>query len=356
MEKKAKEIKLPKVEILPSGNCRVRGTINGNVESFTAKTEEEVITKYLIAKQNEKKEVPEERKKSKTLAEAMDEYIHFREKTKSPSTIRGYYIIRENAFQNLMDKKLSRITRQEWQDAIDADVVAGKSAKTIKNRFDLVKSIMKENGMTPPKLSLPSVAKSRDDTEDFVRFLDDKELEVFCKAIRGTEHELMCYLALNSLRCSEVYGMSWDKINLENGKLVIYGAVVPDRSNKLVHKNENKNGTSKRTIPVLFPRLTELVEEADRTKPITAITPNGFYKWVNRICTQNGLKEVGIHGLRHTGASLCVYKGVKKKAIMHWFGWSTPDTLDKIYSHISARQQDLEAEKVLEFTSGIIEG
>lgn len=359
MAKKSKELKLPKVEILPSGTRRCRATVKvlietpdgpkvvKKVESFTGETEEDCIAAYLAYKRME----PEERAVKveeipKTLAQAMDEYIQAREKTKSPSTIRGYYIIRENAYQQLMGKPLNKITRKEWQDAIDADVVAGKSAKTVKNRFDLVKAVMKDNNMQPPKLSMPSVAKSRDDTENFVRFLDDAELKVFCAAIRGKDMELMCYLALNGLRCSEVYGMTWDKINLKTEKITVSGAVVPDSDNVLVFKDENKNATSKRTVPILYPRLIELVNEADKSKPITNCTPNWFYKWINSTCSEAGLSEVGIHGLRHTGASLCVYQGIKKRVIMQWFGWSVPDTLDKIYTHISNRQIDLEAKKI----------
>lgn len=350
---KKKGLKLPKVEVLPSGTRRCRATISGKVESFSAATEEEVIAMYLLAKQNEKREPKVVKPAVKTLEKAVEDYIAAREYTKSPATIRGYNIIKDNAFQNLMPLQMDKITREQWQEAVNNDVKAGKSAKTIKNRYDLMRAVMQENGITPPKLSMPSVARSKDDTENFVRFLDDKELEVFCKAIRDTDMELMCYLALNGLRCSEVYGMSWDKIDLTNKKITVIGAVVPDSDNKLVHKKENKNATSTRTVPILFPRIIELVEAADRSKPIIEVTPNWFYKWVNKVCDKNGLREVGIHGLRHTGASLCVYKNVKKKAIMHWFGWSVPDTLDKIYSHISLRQRDLEAEKVFEFTKNM---
>ena len=354
MAKKQKEIKLPKVEILPSGNRRVRATINGKVESFTAPTDEEVITMYLVAKQNQEKEKKPKKKEYPTLSDAMRHYIDIHDVPGAESTVRGYMIIYRNAFRELMQKKLDEITKDDLQKCVTEDAQNGLSPKTIKNRIALIRPVFRYYELPFPKLIAPSESKSVEDTEEFVRFLDDEELSRFCKAIRGNEeYELMCYLALNGLRRSELYALTYDSINLKTGKITVSGAVVPDKDNQYIRKDKNKNRTSKRITPILFPRIIELVEAADKTKPITSVVPSTFFRFVNNQCLALGMNEIGIHGLRHTGASLCVYRKVDKRAIMHWFGWSNPETLDKIYSHISARQRSLEAEKVTSFTKDL---
>ena len=45
-----------------------------------------------------------------TLAEAMDKYIASKDGILSPSTVRGYDIIRRNHLQGLMETRLNRIT------------------------------------------------------------------------------------------------------------------------------------------------------------------------------------------------------------------------------------------------------
>ena len=60
-------------------------------------------------------------------------------------------------------------------------------------------------------------------------------------------------------------------------------------------------------------------------------------KWarINRICKKEGLPEVGVHGLRHSFASLAYHLGVPEKIAMEIGGWANSQTMHKIYTHIS---------------------
>ena len=56
---------------------------------------------------------------------------------------------------------------------------------------------------------------------------------------------------------------------------------------------------------------------------------------VNNICKQNGLPLIGVHGLRHSFASLAKHLGMPEKLTMQIGGWSDYQTMHKIYTHIS---------------------
>ena len=339
--------KIPKVEQLPSGSYRIRTMVDGKAESFIASSKQEVITQYLLFQQGVKQK--KQKASSITLGEAIDAYTEARRVSRSPSTIRGYVNIRNHHFQELMDKDIRKISNEEWQDAADRETLNGNSPKTVKNAYALCCAVLSENKVDLPDATLPSVGGSRDDSEGNIRFLDDKEIKVLCKAVKGSRYELPILLGLNGLRCSEILAMSWDKIDVENQYITVRGAVVPDETHKLVEKKQNKNRTSTRTVPIFFPRIIEIVKEADKTQPCCVFYPQNMYEYINRVCKKNNLTEVGVHGLRHSCASLLMIIGIPEKQICDWLGWSTPDTPRKIYYHLSRRQKNELAEKVFKW-------
>lgn len=349
---------IPSIDTLPNGKKRIRKMIKGKKIDVTGDTDEEVLANYLMKKSLLNKEFvvkPKKKAEAITLEQAIDIHIANLAQGGSPSTIRGYEIIKRNAYPLLMKRDIRKITKAEWQKAADDETkVYGYAPKTVKNHYDLCCTVMRENNITPPKLSLPSAEKSEEDVEGNVVFLDDQELIKFCRAIKGSKYELMAYLAMNSLRCSELYGLTWDKINTTTQKITVYGSVVPDKDNKMVRrKDQNKNTSSKRIVPILFPRIIELAEEADKSGSITLCTPNYFYKWIKKKCDEAGVTVVGIHGLRHSGASLCIYKQVPMLQVQRWFGWKDDKMLSKIYFHMSEKQINLEAKKISEFSEQI---
>lgn len=68
------------------------------------------------------------------------------------------------------------------------------------------------------------------------------------------------------------------------------------------------------------------------------MTSNGIYKHINRICAKNGLPEVGIHGLRHSFASLAYKLDMPEKIAMQIGGWANDQTMRKIYTHLAQEQ------------------
>ena len=67
--------------------------------------------------------------------------------------------------------------------------------------------------------------------------------------------KITALLAISSLRRSEIAALDWDSgdIDLKYGWIHVRGAVVPDKDHKLVKKDENKNETSRRDVPIIEP-------------------------------------------------------------------------------------------------------
>ena len=323
-------MKVPTPRKLPSGNWFVRLRLGGEDIGITASTAKE-CTRQAIAK---KAEYLTSNKKSPkcqmTLRAAIDRYIQIRDKTISPSTLRAYRIIQKNRFQSVMDTRLGDIEPDEWQGIVN-DEAALCAPKTLRNAWGLVRSVVEyATGSPPSKVTLPAAAPNQRP------FLTPDEIRIFIPAVAKTQYAVPALLALSSLRLSEICALRWEDIP-KGAKLIrVSGAVVPDENNNLVFKAANKTASSSRTIPVMIPELAEALERDRKPEgPILEMRQNSLRDGIARVCKRNGLPYLGMHGLRHSFASLAYHLQIPERIAAEIGGWSDPGTMHRIYTHIA---------------------
>ena len=319
-----KKIKVPEAEKLPSGSYRCRVMVNGQKKSFTAPTKREAEQDALeykigiLAEENEKPEI--------TIRKAIDEYLTLKSGVLSPASVRGHRIKQRCYLQSIMDIPLSKLSVSAIQHAINTEKC---SPKTIRETWALIRPALKRYGVSYD-VSLPAVQS------DEHAFLSAEEIPVFLKEAEGSKYEIAFLLALHSLRVSEILGLRWENVDLEKQSITVRGATLFDENNKLVNKPTNKNRSSRRTIPIMIPRLLQLLSDAERTSEFVVIAnPNSIRASANKICRKANLPEVGTHGLRHSFCSLAYKLGISEKVTMQLGGWSDYGTMRKIYTHIA---------------------
>lgn len=329
-------MKQPKATQLPSGkwHCRVR--VNGETAYITRDTEKEAVAEAMAIKAGimEAAKHPDR----VTVLQAVNAYIDCRRDTLSPATIRGYCIIRDNRFQTMMHKDIHSVTQEQWQRAVDQEAKR-LSSKTLVNSWRFMSSVICDATGSRITLRTPKVITNQRP------WLDPEQIPVFVEAIKGTSVEIAALMALCSLRCSEFLNIRWKDIDLEKGVMRVNGAAVFDENGKLIHKKTNKNKTSRRTVPLIPPLLEALQSKQHRGEYVVTMTANGIYKHINRVCKAHGLPEVGIHGLRHSFASLAVHLGMPEEIAMKIGGWADIQTMKNIYTHIS--QRDIAAQAAI---------
>lgn len=343
-------MKTPAPRLLPSGHYTLQLRLGGESISITRETASECTreaellkAKYRNGLQNGVKSV-----QNQTLDTLMTNYITSRRKVLSPSTIAGYQVIRKNRFQPYINKTPAQI-KTSWQKLIDAEVEAGISAKTIRNAWGLLSSALDHAGIAPPQVALPPVIRSTRE------WLDADQIKTFIKAMHGNEYEIPALLALHSLRRSEIFGLTWEKIDLKQNLIHVEGSVVQDENSKQIYKETNKTKNSRRTIPIMIPRLKELlnaVPKAKRKGKIYTAPQNYLWREINSVCEANGLPAVGVHGLRHSFASLAVFVGLSPREAMDIGGWDDIGTMTKIYAHISTANRLKNENKIAQFFAG----
>ena len=324
-----KKISVPAPRQLPSGSWRVQLLIDGKRISVTEDSEQACIARAMAIR--EKMLEPVDKSVKPTLTVAIDRYIESRENILSPSTIRGYRNIQKKRFQKLMKRPVNACSERDWQCAINAEAKKC-SAKTVENAWGFVSSVINEEIGEKFSVTLPQVvSKPRE-------YLDSDEIKIFLEYAKGNKYEIPVLLALCSLRVSEIIALTWDQIDLKKQLIYVEGAIVPDENNKYVEKAENKNESSRRTVPIMIPQLYTALQQADKkSKFVAPYHPKTILNAVNRICKEAGLPNVGTHGLRHSFASLAYHLRVPEKIAMQIGGWADDETMRKIYIHISKK-------------------
>ena len=319
-------MKIPKIRQLPSGAwfCQLR--LDGQSISITDDDPDVVTAKAYAYKAG----VLKARKSTEdiTVGEALTKYINLRNNVVSPSTLRGYITIKNNRFLSLQHRKLSTLSLNTIQRAIN-DEATFCSPKTLRNAYMLISSAIAEAGGERYDVRLPQAPPKQK------LYLTPKQIPILLNAAKGQKYEIPILLGLWSCRRSEIFGLLWDDVNLNKRTIRICRAIVSDKNHKFIEKPMPKNKSSVRTIPICDQLYDALIAVEDKTGRVVKAYPNSLYHAVNRICKKEGLPQIGTHGLRHSFASLAYHLGLPAKTAMRIGGWSTDDVMLRIYTHIS---------------------
>lgn len=280
-----------------------------------------------------------------TLAEAMDKYIASKDGILSPSTIRGYDIIRKNHLKGLMGLRLNRLTPALIQEAINQEAkpytdkqgrTRTPSPKTVRNIHGLLSAVLAEYC---PGLRLNTTLPQKKVTEQSI--LEPEEIAVLLRAVEGTEMEIPVLLAVwLCMRSSEITGLTWDCVDFQRGTVTVRQARVRNAQNEWVEKGTKTTGST-RTINApayILEKLAAAHAEAS-TDHVVNIRGNCLYQRLKTILRKNGLPDIRFHDLRHTAASVMLLLNIPDKYAQRRGGWSTPSTMKAVYQHTMAAKR-----------------
>lgn len=326
---------MAKAKKLPSGSWRVlvyTGTdANGKrqYKSFTASTKREA--EYLAAEFTAKRKAPVS--SDMKLAEAYRKYIEIKINTISPTTAREYQHAASRDFPELMQLRLSQITQEKVQSAVNA-MAAAHSPKSVRNAHGLLSAILR---MYAPDIRLSTRLPQTKRAEIHVPV--GQEIETLIRSIAGTELEKAVLLAaFGSLRRSECCALL--RSDIDGDTITVSKAMVWTSNCEWVIK-QPKSTAGYRSLKLpkfVIERIT--VGESDR---IVNLVPTTVTNYFHKAVIAAGLPHMRFHDLRHYQASVLHAMGVPDKYIMERGGWRTDSTLKNIYQHtMSDRRKAIE--------------
>lgn len=326
-------MKIPSPTQKPNGKWLIQVQVDGRRVSKEFKTKEEALHWAYGIKIKAIEDSKSKPQKTFTVSMAFDRYIKQRSNILSPSTLKSYKNVQDNYFQDIMDSPVSSVTREVVQEEINK-MASDKAYKTIKNAVALLLSVISsEQPINIKRLTFPQ----RDEKEH--AFLEAPDIARLIDAIRDDRIEIPILLALwLGLRRSEICALEWSDFDFDKKTVSITKALVPNSDNQYVVKNRTKTTKSKRVLNIpdyVISRLEALQPDpSKRSGRITTMNPNDIYNHLKVICDRHGIPFVGIHGLRHTNASVMLSIGVTAKMAMARGGWSSNKVMQDIYQHL----------------------
>lgn len=328
-----------KIQRLESGSYRARVHLgNGKYKSITGKDKKQVqFEAAKIEADVTKAKEPENPYRSITLGEAMAKYIELKSAVLSPATIRGYDAIMRNRAKDLQRIKISDITQEDIQRAINEDAMSHKP-KGVRNLHCFISAVL---DVYRHDLHLDTTLPKRSKTK--VAIPTQEEIDKLTAYFRGTEMELPFALAVCcGLRESEISGLRWEDVDFESGRIFIRQAKVRDKTNAYVEKG-TKSDAGDRTIR-LYPFIFDIIKKTERAgEHVTQLRNNVMYSRFVSALDHLGLPHYRFHDLRHYLVSVMLSLNIPKNYIADYVGHADESMIDRVYGHImSAKKTSVE--------------
>ena len=286
---------------------------------------------------------------------------------------------KERTYEALGDMRMDKIKTIHVQNFVNSltkpgvnkvNPEKGLSRKTIKHYLSFVSSIFEyairiemltknpcTNVKLPPEIHSEKKIYTPEQAEEFVDLLYSEA---------PLKHQLFASIAIIcGLRRSEIVGLRYSDIDVDNHILRIERAANYSRKKKEMYVGNTKTASSVRSIKLpqviidiflkykaqeieikAFMGINHTDEDflfCDTT--YTKIMYNGIpYNYLKKMCKNHGMDFYGIHSMRHFVASAMISKGTDAKTVSEILGHSTPATTLGIYTHafneVKARATD----------------
>jgi integrase/DNA-binding XRE family transcriptional regulator len=200
--------------------------------------------------------------------------------------------------------------------------------------------------------------------ESRVRFLDEDEMRALLAATPTRYVGAVATMMFTGLRVSEALGLVWADIDFRREQIL-----VRHQMHRHGERGRLKSKGSTREV-IMIPRLARILRQHAETTAWwrandlvftstvgTSMTYRRLSEAVRRATADAGLHGVSSHVLRHTFASILIYRGCDAMFVARQLGHTTPSTTWDTYVHLfnAARQTDKAREQLDAEFGGVLE-
>jgi integrase len=254
-----------------------------------------------------------------------------------PGTIRTYSnLFKNHIAENITRDELLQLDENKLLALIQLWLNDGLGDRTIKQLVRMVTRYSRHLGGSPPETA-PLLRKlSRQKQENSIKSLTAKESKILLDYLSDKHLSLylICLFGIHAgLRRGEIFGLQYGDIDALKNRITV------QRS----YAGPTKNGKT-RVVP-LSERLAKALESKDylTNSPTEAIfqifDPNADLR---KICKHLKIREITIHDLRHTFATLALESGVSPRTVQSWLGHSSLTTTLNIYWSALPTEQSMD--------------
>lgn len=333
------------------------------VDKDTGKLKQKSIAKYGLKKKAErhliqiKADIQNKKyiiSKDVTVADRCYRYIEENKNDWSPYTIKNRSSwVKLNIYPFFKDIRMTDLTVYQVQKFLNY-LYESFTVESAKTRFGFFKSVIKEcYRMKEINENLCDFVKTpKKQSNDIAEVYTKEETLQLFSMIENEDFELPIFLiALLGLRKGEVYGLTWDNIDFENNTVTVDKiSIYIDK--QLIFKTP-KTKDSKRTLSAPAELMQKLEKEKMKqeelekkdildneynlvclNRQIEPYKGDDLNRYFRKFCKENNFKQVRIHDLRHTNATLLLLSGTDMKTVSNRLGHTDIKITMNKYSHV----------------------
>lgn len=262
----------------------------------------------------------------------------------------------EEHFVGVRMKDLTRDMYQRFLNTIGEKYTTATVRKRHTYIKECIKAALEDQVITRDPTYKVIVKGKKEEKSEELKYLSFEEVKKLVFEIkkdmrpRYISRYIILFAIATGCRFSEIMGLTWDCVDFKNQIVTI------DKAWDFKDKKDfgdTKNFASKRTITI-DKATCEMLKEIKKfqnehalktglrnTKNLVfvnttmkIISHNAVNKTLKSLCRKIGVQEITTHCLRHTHASMLLYKGVNIKYLSRRLGHSDITTTLQTYSHI----------------------
>lgn len=246
-----------------------------------------------------------------------------------------------NILPTLGDKPLWDITRADIQGAVSiwSESLAPSTVKTTYVYLSgmLKHAVLDKHLRVSPavRIKLPQLEASP------VRPLSVEQVQVLVNTIWPAYREAVVFAAASGLRPSELFGLTWDRIDLAAGLVIVDRQLASTPGAAEIRFGPLKTPASYRTVRIGKSTIEMLDQRAKENRTGLVFQRNG--KPCHRQARSKAWRTAGLklpdigagwHQLRHHHASLLIAAGLSPVAVAHRLGHKDATETLKTYGHL----------------------
>jgi integrase len=189
--------------------------------------------------------------------------------------------------------------------------------------------------------------KGRDTSDNFYSSNEVKEFLATAKEYNERAYVYFLILATTGMRKSEAIALDWNDIEWDKGRIFVQRTTAYGEDNKYI--TQLPKGNKKRYVPLDDRLAVALKHYRKDLSPKLFHTARGDHylrsneadKWKKAIYEKNSdLKEITVHGLRHTFTTLLIHSGINVKDIQAILGHTDARMTLDVYAHSTAEGRE----------------
>lgn len=304
-----------------------------------------------------------------TLKDYLEYWIKQRKPNLSPTTIYGYktiinkHIVPE--LGNVQLKDLNPLMITEYYN----NKLETLSGRTVLHHHRLLRKALQDaKGWQLIKLNPADHVETPKAKKYKANVLNLDEIKELLKALEGHWLEVpICLMLFLGLRRGELLALKWSDVDYDNKTISITRNLVRagDSGNELILKDP-KTEESIRTIPI-SDNILNLLKKQNLRQKENKLKLGAYYKDSDFIFTtengelinpasfsarfaefikDNNLKNIRVHDLRHTNATLMLKSKIPAKIASQRLGHSNTSTTLDLYSHVLKDMEKETSDKI----------